>query len=45
MSSKAFQQKQAADQRENRTDQETSRLVHHIGPVGTGLFPGWGPKL
>jgi hypothetical protein len=22
-----------------------SRLVHRVGPVSTGLFPGWGPKL
>jgi len=33
------------DQIQERDDQDRSRLVHHVGPVGTGLFPGWGPKL
>jgi|GEM_PF-5857799 len=45
MDTKAFPNKQAAERSETRNDQLSSRLVHHIGPVGTGLFPGWGPKL
>ncbi|HLI97556.1 MAG TPA: hypothetical protein VKT72_15910 [Candidatus Baltobacteraceae bacterium] len=44
MTTKALRDKQAAERVEGRADQE-SRLVHYIGPVGTGLFPGWGPKL
>ncbi len=45
MSPKVYRKLQAADETEQRDDQERSHLVHHIRPVNTGLFPGWGPKL
>ncbi len=42
---KIFRNKQAAEQIDSTNGREQSHLVHHVGPVGTGLFPGWGPKL
>lgn len=33
----------------NRKDfpepEQRSHLIHRAGALGTGLFPGWGPKL
>jgi hypothetical protein len=45
MDTKAFRSKKMTDEIENRDSADRSHLVHHVGPVGTGLFPGWGPKL
>jgi hypothetical protein len=45
MSPKMYRKSQPTEDIEQRDDQERSRIVHRIGPVSTGLFPGWGPKL
>ncbi len=45
MSPKMYRKSQPAEDIEQRDDQNHSRIVHRIGPVSTGLFPGWGPKL
>jgi hypothetical protein len=45
MSPKLYRKSKATEDIEPRDDQERSHIVHRAGPVATGLFPGWGPKL
>ena len=45
MEAKTIRTNKSIEEIDNRNDANRSRLVHHVGPAGAGLFPGWGPKL
>lgn len=45
MTPRLYDKDQAAEDLGHREERDRSRIVHHVGPAATGLFPGWGPKL